>query len=122
MASKLLIFNDAAEKDASDRAAKDSKKTFSRHTAPARPKEELEGEMLLDSPEARREAVRKVALYLTEPGDEVTDRQIVEAFKNDGKRLVADNPAATVSTILNGFKSEFEKVAGRRSVFRRRSN
>ena len=37
MASKLLIFNDAAEKDASDKAAHDSKKIFSTRKAPSRP-------------------------------------------------------------------------------------
>ena len=77
-------------------------------------------EVLLDTPELRREAVREMALLLANPGKEVADQAVLAALRVQGKTLVADNPTATISTILNGFKSHFEKVGDERGVFRRR--
>jgi hypothetical protein len=87
---------------------------------PLRPKEERTGEILLDTPESRRQVIRGVALAISKPGEFITDEQVLEALKAQGKRLLADNPTATISTILNGYKSHFEKVEDKRGTFRRR--
>ncbi len=76
-------------------------------------------EVLLDSPELRKQAIRQAALSLTKPGNEVSDEAILEELKRRGMKLAANNPTATISTVLRGFKPEFEKVEGKRGVFRR---
>lgn len=86
---------------------------------PPRPKEALVSEVLLDDPNSRKRVVREVALAIAKPGDEVSDETVLEELKCRGMRLVADNPTATISTILNGFKTEFEKVKEKRGVFKR---
>jgi hypothetical protein len=87
---------------------------------PPRPQKELPSEILLDTPEHRKKIVREVALSMTKPGDDVTDEAVLEELKRRGMNLVANNPTATISTILHGFKPQFEKVPGKRGVFRRR--
>ncbi|MFC2011024.1 hypothetical protein ACFLUR_01885 [Chloroflexota bacterium] len=86
---------------------------------PPRLKKQRGEEVLLETPEARKQAVREKALTLANIGDEITDEDILRALESEDKRLVAENPTATISTILNGFKSHFEKVGGRRGVFKR---
>ncbi len=88
--------------------------------APVVPAEALLDEMVLDSPESRKVAVIKAALDLADPGEEISDQDVLNMLKAEGKRFVADKPTSVVSTILNGFKSEFEKVEGKRGVFKRR--
>jgi hypothetical protein len=92
---------------------------------PAAAKEEVSQlerqEVLPDTPESRRRMVRDVALSLTKPGEMIKDKAIVEEIKRQGLKLSAKNPTAMVSTILNGFRVEFEKVEGKRGVFRRKS-
>lgn len=88
--------------------------------APTHTREELQSsEEILDSPERRKNEVRMLSVELAAPGQEITDEQVLDALKDSGKRLIADNPRATISTILWGFKSEFEKVPKKRSTFRR---
>ena len=77
-------------------------------------------EILLDTPERRKQTVRDIALSITKPGDVVSDEAIYEELKHRAIRLDASNPTATISTILKGFKTQFEKVKGERGVFRRR--
>ena len=89
---------------------------------PPRCDADLPHELLLDTPDSRKRAVRAVALSMTAPGGEINDEQVLQSLLNDGQRLVADNPTATISTILNGFKSHFEKVSGKRGVFKRREH
>ena len=89
-------------------------------TPPPRPKKDRGEEVLLDTSETRKQAVREVALALADIDGEINDEDVLKALESEGKRMVADNPTATISTILNGFKSHFEKVPGRRGVFRRR--
>ena len=76
--------------------------------------------MILDTPEHRKQAIRDVALSLTKPGDDVSDEAVLEELKRRGMRIEAANPTAAISTILNGFKPEFEKVQGKRGIFKRK--
>jgi len=86
-------------------------------------REELQSEEVLDSTERRKTEVRRMALELTgNPGEEITDQAVLDALTASGRRFIAENPKATVSTILNGFKSKFEKVEGTRGVFKRRAS
>jgi len=87
--------------------------------APPHPTEAPIAEVLLDTPEHRRQAIREAALSITKPGDEVSDEAVLEELKRCGMKLAANNPTATISTILNGFKPQFEKVQGKMGVFRR---
>lgn len=82
-------------------------------------KEQLQSEEILDSPQRRKTEVRKVALELGGPGMEVTDQLVLDTLMARGKRFIAHNPKATISTILVGFKSHFEKVEGKRGTFKR---
>jgi hypothetical protein len=86
---------------------------------PPRPTEAPIAEVLLDTPEHRRQAIREAALSITKPGDEVSDEAVLEELKRRGMKLAANNPTATISTILRGFKPQFEKVQGKMGVFRR---
>lgn len=93
-------------------------KTMHGSEAPRFTREGLESEEVLDSPESRVEEVRMVALELAEhPGQEVTDQAVLDALLVKGKKFIATNPRATVSTILYGFKTDFVKV--KRSTFKR---
>ncbi len=86
---------------------------------PPRPKDVPITEVLLDTPESRKQAIREVALSITEPGDEASDEAVFEELKCRGMKIDAFNPTAIISTILNGFKPQFGKVQGKRGVFRR---
>lgn len=88
--------------------------------APVLDRKESLSEEVLDSPTRRRTEVRSVVLELAAPGEEITDQAVLDELRMKGKRFIANNPKATVSTILFGFKSEFEKVEGKRGTFRRR--
>ncbi len=87
---------------------------------PPRPQKEVINEILLDTPEQRKKMVREVALATTKPGDSTSDEAILEELKRRGIKLVANNPNATIATILRGFKPHFEKVKDKRGVFTRR--
>ena len=91
-----------------------------RKEAPVLSMEELQSEEVLDSPQRRKAEVRRVALDLAGPNQEVTDQAVLDELKAAGKRFIAENPTATISTILVGFKAEFEKVEGVRGRFRRK--
>ena len=86
---------------------------------PPRPTEAPIIEVLLDTPEGRKQTIREVALSITKPGDNVSDEAVFEELKRRGMKIDAFNPTAIISTILNGFKPQFEKVQGKRGVFRR---
>lgn len=86
---------------------------------PPRPTEAPIKEVVLDTPEHRKQTVREVALSIAKPGDEVSDEAVFEELKRRGMKIDAFNPTATISTILNGFKPQFEKVQGKRGLFRR---
>ena len=86
---------------------------------PPRPEEASITEVLLDTPESRKQAIREVALSITKPGDEVSDEAVLEELKRRGMKIDLVNPTATISTILNGYKPQFEKVQGKRGLFRR---
>jgi len=76
-------------------------------------------EVLLNTPEHRKRAIREVALAITKPGDDISDEAVLEELRRRGMRIDATNPTATISTILHGFRPQFEKVQGKRGVFRR---
>ena len=76
---------------------------------------------VLNTTERRKQIVREVALAMTKPGDEVTDEVLLEQLSRRGMRIDTPNPTATISTILNGFKSQFKKVEGKRGVFKRQT-
>lgn len=86
---------------------------------PPRPTETPTKEILLETPERRRQVIREVALSMTKPGDDVSDKGVLEELKRRGMKLDATNPAATVSTILYGYKPHFVKVDKKRGVFKR---
>jgi hypothetical protein len=86
---------------------------------PPRPTEAPIKEVLLNTPEGRKQAIREVALSITKPGDDVSDEAVFEELKRRGMKIDAFNPTAIISTILNGFKPQFEKLQGKRGVFRR---
>ena len=86
---------------------------------PPRPKEATITEVLLDTPERRKQEIREVALSLTKPGDDVSDEAVLAELKLRGMKIDTYNPTATISTILHGFKSQFEKIQGKRGVFKR---
>jgi hypothetical protein len=86
---------------------------------PPRPTEAQIPEILLDTPEIRKQTIREVALSITTPGNEVSDEDVLEELKRLGKKLDLVNPTATIATVLRGFRPQFEKVQGKRGVFRR---
>jgi hypothetical protein len=86
---------------------------------PPRLEEATIAEVLLDTPEPRKQAIRDVALSITNPGDDVCDEAVFEELKRRGMKIDTANPTATISTILNGFKPQFKKVQGKRGVFSR---
>jgi hypothetical protein len=86
---------------------------------PSRPTEIPIQEVILDSTEIRKKTIRETALSLTKPGNEVSDELVLEELKRRGMKIDLVNPTATISTILRGFKPQFEKVQGKRGVFRR---
>jgi len=92
---------------------------FNKQVPPRLPREST-SEILLDNPEHRKKIVREVALAMTKPGDSTSGERILEELTRRGMKLVANNPTATIATILNGFKPQFEKVKGKRGVFTRR--
>ena len=77
-------------------------------------------EKLLRTSQERKTAVRDVALAISKPDSEITDKTILEELTRRSMKLVADNPTAVISTILGGFTSEFEKVKGQRGTFKRK--
>jgi len=86
---------------------------------PPRPQQAPIKEILLETPERRKQVIREVALSITKPGDDVSDEAILEELKRRGIKLATSNPTATISTILYGFKPQFEKVQGGRGIFKR---
>ena len=86
---------------------------------PPRPEDATIAEVLLDTPEPRKQAIREVALSITNPGDDVSDETVLEELKRRGMKIDTTNPTATISTILNGFKPQFEKIQDKRGIFRR---
>jgi hypothetical protein len=86
---------------------------------PPRPTEVQVKEVLLNTPQDRKHAIREAALAITKPGGEVSDEAVLDELKIRGMKVVANNPTAAISTILNGFKSQFKKVEGKRGVFTR---
>jgi len=86
---------------------------------PPRPEETPITEVHLDTPERRKQAIREVALSITKLGDDVSDEVVFEELRRRGMNIDASNPTATISTILHGFKPQFEKVKGKRGIFRR---
>ena len=91
---------------------------FSRQPPP-RPTETPMPEVILDTPEIRKQKIREVALSITQTGDEVSDEAVLEELKRRGMKIHLVNPTATISTVLRGFKPQFEKVQGKRGIFRR---
>jgi len=86
---------------------------------PPRPTEAPIPEVLLGTPEDRKRAIREVALSITKLGDDVSDEVVFEELMRRGMKIETANPTATISTVLNGFKPQFEKLQGKRGVFRR---
>jgi len=87
---------------------------------PSRPEVATDPRTILDTPQARKIAVREISLALTPPGEEITDKKILDTIRIQGNDLAMENPAATISSIMNGFKLEFDKVEGKRGTFKRK--
>ena len=75
---------------------------------------------MLDTPEERSEAIREAALAIAMPGSDASIAAVLTFLSDHGMRIVASNPRATIASVLYQFSSEFERVQGRRGVFRRR--
>jgi hypothetical protein len=90
--------------------------------APPRPPKEIVNEILLNTAEVRKQTVREIALSLTKPGDTISDEAILGELHKRSMRFVGvHNQTATISTIVYGFKTEFEKTE-KRGVYRRKIN
>jgi len=87
--------------------------------APPRTTEAPIKEVVLDTSQRRKQAIREVALSITKLGDNDSDEAVLEELKRRGMKIDAFNPTATIATILNGFKPQFEKVQGKRGLFKR---
>ncbi len=87
---------------------------------PPRPTETPVREILLETSEVRKQAIREVALSITKPGNEVSDETVLEELKRRGMKIDLINPTATISTVLRGFRPQFDKVEGKRGIFFRR--
>ena len=85
---------------------------------PPRPTEEPIKEVLLDTPEARKRAIREAALAIAQPGGEVSDESVLGELQRRSFKIIATNPTAAISTVLVGFKTDFDKVQGKRGIFR----
>ena len=77
-------------------------------------------ERLLRTPQERKRAVQDIALSISKPDSEISDKTVLEELTRRSMKLEAGNPNAVVSTILNGFTSEFEKVKGKSGTFKRK--
>jgi hypothetical protein len=86
---------------------------------PPRPQKETAPQILLDATDRRKQVIRDVALSITKVGDTITSDKIMDELRRQGMKLVASNPNATISTILNGMKPQFIKVAGKKGIFQR---
>lgn len=86
---------------------------------PPRNRDKAGAEVVLDTTAKRVASIRQVALALAKPGEQVTDKQILDELQRRGMRLLATNPPATVSTVMCGFRTAFRKVPDKRSVFKR---
>ncbi len=75
----------------------------------------------LTTSEQRKKVVREVALDKTLPGMEISDKDILAEIEKQNYKFVSDNPSATVSTIMSGFKAEFEKVIGKKGIYKRKT-
>lgn len=73
----------------------------------------------LSASSERKDAIRRTALQIAEPGKEVTAKEILDALIAVGVDIGAQNPRATIATVLNGFKEAFVKLKGKRGAFRR---
>ena len=74
--------------------------------------------VLLDNPEARRDAIREASLAVSQPGTNISPSDVLVHMTQNGQRIAAANPIATIATILYQFDAEFERV--RRGVFKRK--
>jgi hypothetical protein len=74
----------------------------------------------LKTPLERKEAVRAIALEISKPNSEISDKTIIEELARRSMKLEAGNPSAVISTILTGFTSEFERILGKRGHFKRK--
>jgi hypothetical protein len=86
---------------------------------PTPPTEGPVTEVILDTPERRKQAIREVALAMSQPGDTVSDEAVLEEMSRRGMKICAANPNAAISTVLYGFRPQFAKVESKRGVFRR---
>ena len=80
---------------------------------PPRNRDKAGAEVVLDTTAKRVASIRQVALALAKPGEQVTDKQILEELQRHGMRLLATNSPATVSTVIYGFRTAFTKSKAR---------
>ena len=78
--------------------------------------------IILHTKQERSIEVKKVAMELTRPGDEISSKVINDGLSNKGMELDADKPMAVISTIMWGYKEEFEQVKtkGKKGIFKRK--
>jgi len=85
-------------------------------------KEVPKAEIILKTRQDKREAVRKTALLISQSNSEFTANDVNENLLKNGLRLEAQKPQAVISTIITSFKDDFQKIAGRKGVFKRLVN
>jgi hypothetical protein len=72
----------------------------------------------LNTSESRQQTIRAIALEITKVGAETNCEALLKELERRNIKLEGNNPKAIIATILNGFKSRFEKVG--KGVFKRK--
>jgi uncharacterized protein Smg (DUF494 family) len=78
--------------------------------------------IILRTKKERSEMVKKIAMELASPGNEINCKQIYDELARRNIGLDAEKPTAVISTIMWGYKEEFEQVKakGKKGIFKRK--
>lgn len=76
-------------------------------------------EIILDTPEKRKNAVIEVSLAISQPSLKITAQAIQDEMKHRNYKIVADKPNSVISTIMGNFTDEFERVPNEKGTFKR---
>ena len=79
----------------------------------------LPGKLFLNNPSNRQQYVREIALAITQVGSEINCESILKELDRRSIELKGSNLNAIIGTIMNGYRSNFKKVEGKRGVFLR---
>jgi uncharacterized protein with gpF-like domain len=78
--------------------------------------------IILHTKQEKRGEVRKIAIELTKSGEQISSKVIYDSLLNKGMDLDSEKPIAVISTIMWGYKEEFEqiKTKGKKGIFKRK--